>query len=115
MSWMGAGSGPTRVWITGWSDKKDWREELEGKWPLKLSDSPSVIWISLAIEGGSTAGRAKMSKANSDLLPSEAKRMLALLGDSSATAAHNKGNRKLSQKQRLGLVFIVTVDSTEAW
>jgi hypothetical protein len=72
-----------------------------------------VVWILLAIEGGSMDGRAKMSKTYFDLLPSEAKRTLALLGDSWATAAHNKGNKKLSQKQRLGLVSMVTIDSTE--
>lgn len=114
MSWMGGGSGPTRVWIRGWSDKRDRREDEEGKWPLKLSDWPSVIWISLAIEGGSRDGRAKMSKALFDLLPSEAKMMLALLGDSWSAAAYNKGTRKLSQKQRLGLVFMVTIDRAEA-
>lgn len=55
MSSVGIGSG--RVRMRDWLVKREKREE-EGKWPLKLRDRPSVILISVAIEGGPHVGSA---------------------------------------------------------
>lgn len=109
MSSVGIGSG--RVWMRDWLVNREKREE-EGKWPLKLRDRPSVILISVVIEGGSHVGSAKTSKALADLPPSVAKSMvvLALLEDSWSAAAHN--TKKLSKRDRArGIMgFIVTVE-----
>jgi len=44
--------------------KRERREEDgEGKWPLKFTDSPSVIRSSLVFVGGSPVGRVNMSKS----------------------------------------------------
>ena len=71
-----------------------------------------MILISLVIEGGSRIGSWKMSKALSDLLPSEAKMMLVLVGDSCPAAAYKRGSRKLSKKlrRRVILGFIASVE-----
>lgn len=108
MSSVGIGSG--RVRMRDWLVKREKREE-EGKWPLKLRDRPSVILISVAIEGGPHVGSAKTSKALADLPPSAAKSMvvvLLLLEDSWSAAAHN--TKKLSKRDRdRGIMgFIVT-------
>lgn len=96
-----------------WLVKREKREE-EGKWPLKLRDRPSVILISVVIEGGSHVGSAKTSKALADLPPSVAKSMvvlvLVLLEDSWSAAAHNTKKLRKRYRARGIMGFIVTVE-----